>query len=144
MSIQTERPLPGGPLAIDLLNTTWASDDGPVDWLQSNDAVRAFCSEYGHAVKRSDLASVRSSLIASRELSRRLLSSASPTVDLLDEVSTVLESARATVVPTEAGPTLNITGDRPHNRLAVEALVNAIELHRDCLLYTSPSPRDRG
>ena len=131
MVIDTARPLPGGPLAIDLLNTTWASSDGSVDWLQNDAAVKQFAGEHGHSVDSSDIDDVRSSLIESRELTRRLFRSASSDESLLADLNAVLASAQTVVVSDDAGPTLRVTGDRPHNGLAIEALVNAMELHRD-------------
>lgn len=131
MATETHRPMPGGPLAIDLLNTTWQGSDGPVDWLDTDEAVKAFADEYGHNSKGVDLGSFRASLVQARKLARRLFDAEVSDEDLMDEVNAALESARAVVVSSNEGPTLSITGDKPHNALAIESLVNAVELRRD-------------
>ena len=159
MTRPSERPLPGGPLAIDLLNTTWQSRDEIVDWLDTDSAVRQFAAEYGHSITQAEAPRWRAALVRSREITQRLLESTNASSnELTSEVNAVLAAARAVVVPTEAGPRLAITGEQPHDQLAVEALVNAIELrtasadrlrcceHESCVLWfldTSKAGRRR-
>ena len=132
MAPTSVRPLPGGPLAIDLLNTRWKSGDEIVDWLATDSAITEFAAEYGHSVTEADAAHWRQALTQGRDLIERLFdSNNSEANEMTDEVNKVLDAARAVVATTETGPRLTITSERPLDRLAVEALVNAIELRAD-------------
>ena len=43
------RPLPGEPLALDLLNTQWVSAEGPADLLATPEGTRAWLAAVGLA-----------------------------------------------------------------------------------------------
>jgi predicted RNA-binding Zn ribbon-like protein len=66
------RPLTGEPLPLDLLNTQWNSQVGPVDALDSHQDLAAFLSLYGLDSAHLELAA--SSLRASRDAIRALVS----------------------------------------------------------------------
>lgn len=125
--------MPGGPLALDLLNTTWATASGPFDWLADDDAVEQFVSEHGRSIPTEGVVAVRASLVQARDLVMRLFEDPSSALadDVTVAVNQALESAKAIVVESAQGPTVSVTGDQPHNGVAIEALVNAVELRRD-------------
>ncbi len=159
MATTSVRPLPGGPLAIDLLNTRWQSGGEIVDWLATDSAITEFAAEYGHSITEADAPLWRQALTQGRDLVQRLLDSDNAAAsEMTDEVNKALDEARAVVTPTETGPRLTITSEHPHDQLAVEALVNAIELransakrircceHESCVLWffdTSKAGRRR-
>lgn len=148
MATVIARPMPGGPLALDLLNTSWSGASGPVDWLASDGAVEQFLSEH-HAVSEVDSAAARDALVSARALIRGLFEDPSAPLDagLVEDVRLTLEMAKVTLVPTSDGVSTAITGDQPHTAVAVEALVDALELrrtrpdrvrcceHQDCVLW---------
>lgn len=125
--------MPGGPLALDLLNTAWATASGPFDWLADDAAVEQFVAEHGRSIPAVGVAAVRASLVQARDLVMRLFEDPSSPLseDLAVAINQVLESAKAIVVAGDGGPTVTVTGDQPHNDVAIEALVSAVELRRD-------------
>lgn len=132
MAAASARPMPGGPLALDLLNTSWITATGGFDWLSSDEAVHQFLAEHGQSSSGANILNTRDSLVSARDLISRLFEepTASLPADLAVEVGQLLESARVTLVTSDEGAATSITGDQPHNAVSVEALVNAIELRR--------------
>lgn len=134
MTVAAARPIAGGPLAVDLLNTTWKEGGHAIDWLDSDLAVTAFTRSWGHDVPATDVDTLRSALVRTRSLAQRLLSEptdAAPTKALTDELNQALTPARTMLSSTSNNLDLIVTGDRPSNAVAIEALVNAVELRRD-------------
>ena len=145
-----ERPLPDPRLAIDLLNTTWQGTDGPVDWFGYDSAVLEFTAGHDHITAEADLTATRVALTDARNLIRRMFET--PNLqdaedDLLASIEAVLRSARTALDRSSGTPSLRITGDRPGNVVAVEAVVDALTLvnespgrfrsceHDDCTLW---------
>lgn len=125
-----DRPLPGGRLAIDLANTTWQGDDTAVDWLEHDAAVLEFTADHGHALDRADIDKAREALRRSRGQLRAIFEAGSPhdvADDVAESIDASLRSAR-TVLARDGGRSIRTTGDRPTNALAIEALVDGIEL----------------
>lgn len=163
MDVNEQRPLPGGPLAVDLLNTTWGSGDRAVEWLSTQGAVESFAASWGHQISAKHIDELCVTLLDARRLIRDLF--ASPETigpetqsPLLDAVNAQLAPARVIVEPHDGALRTVVTGDHPTNQLAIEALVNAVELrqqapgrvrsceHPDCVLWfhdTSKSGRRR-
>lgn len=141
------RPLPGGPLSIDLLNTTWSPPTGPVDWLDDDAAVRFFAQSHGHLAV--DAREARDALVHARGLVRRLFVGAGtpPDDELVEDVERVMSRAAVHVDTSHHSPQIRITSDEQDWALAVEAVVDAIGLlgdrpdrirsceHDDCTLW---------
>jgi predicted RNA-binding Zn ribbon-like protein len=128
------RPLPGGPLAIDLLNTQWRADDHDIDWLLEDVAVVAFSAAYGVKVGRADVGAARSALTDARSLIERLIRDGTSGVlgaDVVDEVNTMLAAAAVLVTASAGAPHLSIASHDPTRSVAVQAMINAVELLRD-------------
>lgn len=162
MTGTTLRPLPGGPLAIDLVNTVWHEGSNVIDWLVDDEAVTAFLAEWDKSIPADSVTQTRVALVEARELIRTLLehaaNGASDADKLVTKLNAALAAARTEVTATDGGATMTITGDQPTNALAIEAIVNAVELwqersnrvrsceHEDCVLWfldTSKSGRRR-
>ena len=133
MTTLDSRPRLGGPLAIDLVNTERQVSGAIVDWFELDGAVEAFASEHGHSVAPGDARRMRESLVATRQLVRRVLATASkpPSAELLYDISEALRPATVNAVNSSDGVDLVVSGDSPHHALSIEALVSAIELVRD-------------
>ena len=128
------RPFPGGPLALDLLNTVWRQSGHPVDWLCSDAAVAEFAASRSSVLSIGDLGPARSALLQARALIQRLFEAAAAGAippKLEAEIDAALTRARVGFKVGPEGAGIFITGEDPANRLAIEALVNAIELLRD-------------
>lgn len=151
--------MPGGPLAIDLLNTTWDPGDGRVDWLDDDDAVRTFSNEYERSLTRDQVAQARIALVEARDLIRRIFLAPDPTTpELRYEMNRLLANASVEVARTADGPAISVSSSDNTRSLAVEAVVDAIELtgrqperiracqHDKCMLWfldTSKAGRRR-
>lgn len=128
-----DRPLPGGRLSVDLVNTTWRSDEMLVDWLEFDSSVDEFTTSHGHPASQNDLVDIRRSLSEHRDLLRTIFEAGS--LDALlpetaQEVEHRLRAARLTLDPMP-DRAVRITGDRTSNALAVEALVDGLDLIRE-------------
>lgn len=129
MDAAFDRPLPGEPLALDLLNTTWQDGGRAVDLLGIDDAVRSFAASHGYDV--GDIGAARSVLIEVRELVSQLLESGpGPVVPAVaDRLDAVLADGRA-VVDRDLGA-ITIVGPDAARTLAIAAVVDAMELLAD-------------
>lgn len=136
-----ERPFAEGPLAFDLLNTSWIENGSTVDWFETTGGVAEFAAANDHKI-RSDNAHAHERLGYARQLIEQLFSG---DPDAPSAINEALSDARVIVDPTDHS--LNITGDSPESALAIEALVNAVEhysdrpdrirscAHDDCVLW---------
>jgi predicted RNA-binding Zn ribbon-like protein len=134
MRCPAPRPFPGGPLAVDLLNTRWRVDDHEVDWLADDEAVVAFSDTYGVRVRRADIGTARSALMGARGLIQRLIrdgTNGAPGHNLVTEINTVLTAATVSVTTSTTAPGLSIVSSDPTRSVAVQAIINAVELLRD-------------
>ncbi|MEM7337131.1 MAG: CGNR zinc finger domain-containing protein [Actinomycetota bacterium] len=125
------RPEAGGPLAIDLLNTTWTGPDGPIDWFDENEAVRAFTATHGHPVARAAVRDTRAALTAARDVVRAVLSAAATRqVDdkLAALVNDALASARPCVMIDDDRLVLSTQADAPGAHVGAQAIVDAVRL----------------
>ena len=126
--------MPGGPIAIDLLNTTWNNDGQMVDWLDADSAVRDFAKTYGMNCTTADLSAVRQSLVRARGMIRDVLST-----PVASEQWSALQTrindelAQASLVLTVSSDLAHVepTHCEPTRQLAIRALVNAIDVKRD-------------
>lgn len=131
------RPLPGGPLALDLLNTEWRAEGQPVDWLDDDASVVDFLSSHGDSLASTDeIGPRRASLVEARDLVRRLFGAASTDgrridAELLGDVNGALRSARTIASNPADGLELATTSDDPDRIVAVRAVIDAAELIRD-------------
>lgn len=135
MTQASPRPLPGGPLALDLLNTRWKDGDALVDWLDDDAAVEGFLAEHGATTAvSSSVDAARLVLVQARNLIEQLLDA---TVDgtcsdeLAARINAALAAVRLTVRPTADGLDLVVDHEDPAEQLAGAALVNAAELTRE-------------
>jgi len=144
------RPLPGGPISIDLLNTRWGPPGGAVDWLTTDEAVRCFAAGYGVDIEPDRVDAARAELVRARDLIARLFGAeggGSVNASLAAETNSILAQADARLSVAADGPGIVVTSDDPTHRLAVEATVDAIDLlglrpdrlrscqHDDCTLW---------
>lgn len=152
------RPLPGPPLAIDLLNTRWRPDGRTFDWLDEDAAVQDFAASYNVDIPEPDVVAARAALTEVRDLAQRLFESEAIEHQIIGEVDAFLANAAPTLMETVDGPRLVISSNDPTRQVAIEALVNAVELlgdrsdrirsceHDDCTLWfvdTSKAGRRR-
>ena len=126
--------MPGGPIAVDLVNTTWNNDGQIVDWLDEDAAVRDFAETYGTHCSTADVPAVRQSLVRARDMVRDVLTTA-----VTDEQWGALQ-ARINDELTDAPLVLDVSAGTAHTdpthreptrQLAVRALVSAVEVKRD-------------
>ncbi len=133
MDFTDTRPLPGGPLSIDLLNTSWGPD-GSADWFDDHDAVRFFATNHGFALPSTQLPAARESLVHVRGLIQRLFESAASSeidTNTVAEVNAVLQQAVVRLTVEGDAPRISISNVDPGLGLAVQALVNAVEIKGD-------------
>jgi len=69
------RPLPGEPLALDLLNTQWLASGSPVDQLTTPEGTRTWLAAAG--VTAAPAQGTREALVTTRQAIRRWCSMAS-------------------------------------------------------------------
>lgn len=160
MSEPLPRPLPGGPLAIDLLNTTWRPGDDAVEWLDDPAAVVAFVASHGVELAADDVDRARAALVEARSLVGRLLRPAPGPIadDVVAEVNRALATAVPWARPIDDGLELMVIDPDGARTVATAAVVNAVELlgdrpdrvrsceHEDCTLWfydTSKAGRRR-
>ncbi|MUL68103.1 hypothetical protein BOO86_26770 [Mycobacterium sp. CBMA 234] len=93
------RPLVGEPLALDLLNTTWMSDDGPQDLLADTAGLRCWLTANGLDSRCAADEKTRVALIGARSA---ILCAVSD--DSADQLNAVLDRGRVRRVLTESGP----------------------------------------
>lgn len=158
---EDNRPLPGGRISVDLLNTRWMSSGAPVDWLVEDDAVRLFADSHGVTVENAKVGESRRALVQAREVVLRLFETVpggGVDAQLVADVDAILERANVRLTASDDGVRVAIAGiDGPH-RLAVDAVVDAVDLlsdrperirscnHEDCTLWfldTSKAGRRR-
>lgn len=148
MSQLAERPLPGGPLSVDLLNTTWVGSNGPVDWLDDDQAVDAFVAEHA-APTVADRSAARDELVRAREMIRRLFAESSrgdSTDAVIAEMNKMLQQASVQLAPGD-GSWFTIGSNAAESYLATKALIDAAEVlsgqpdrlrqceHESCVLW---------
>jgi predicted RNA-binding Zn ribbon-like protein len=154
-----ERPRPGGPLAIDLLNTRWLSaDEEWFDWLSEDAAVASFNATYNVKVDAKNLAKARAALISARDIIQRFVQTSKLDSQLVANLNTALKNATVSIEALPEGARLRIVDSEPTRSLAVQAIINATELtceypnrirtcdHPHCVLWfldTSKSGRRR-
>ena len=130
------RPLPGEPLALDLLNTQWLASGRPVDLLATADGTAAWLAAAG--VATSPAAAARQPLVQARQAIREVLAAldepggqpTSPTTGhAADRVNAVLAHGhlRLTIGPARAA-VRELAIDDPAWRPAVLAAVNLLDL----------------
>ena len=143
------RPLPGGPFCIDLLNTRWGPD-GAIDWFDDDPAVQFFAETHRTEIRSSQISATRTSLTQARTLIERIFETGTNgTIDAATtaDVNAALDGANVCVEVTPEGPQIVISNADPSKRLAVQALVDAVTLlghkpdrirtceHDDCTLW---------
>ncbi|MEM9519088.1 MAG: CGNR zinc finger domain-containing protein [Actinomycetota bacterium] len=142
------RPMPGGPLALDLANTIWHDDAGQrVDWLLDDAAVRRFCDEHGVVWTTAPVEHARDALTSARSIVHRILVSATADEPANDpSLSVAVDNALADTVVQSATIDgrlqLQITHPDPIQNLAISAVRGAIELVADQPTRTRCCDRD--
>lgn len=154
------RPLPGGPISTDLLNTRWGPLDGGVDWLDRDEAVQLFASSHGVEVSLAKIATARGSLIEARTLIEALFLASPAAVDAetIDAINSALNQATVRLDVADEGPNVAITSDDGVKRIVIESILDAVDHvrerparirsceHEDCTLWfvdTSKAGRRR-
>jgi predicted RNA-binding Zn ribbon-like protein len=140
------RPLPGEPLALDLLNTCWMSSGVPVDQLASDDGARAWLAAAGSsgglawlsaaASSPAATAAVRGPLTQAREAIREALSDKGAAGEqgrtgkaAVERLNTVLSRARVRLsVGADRTPVRELDVADPVWRPAVLAAANLLDL----------------
>jgi predicted RNA-binding Zn ribbon-like protein len=120
------RPLPGEPLALDLLNTQWTAPGGPADLLATMEGARAWLAAGGNdAAPTRD---TRHALITARQAIRDVLTQPGRPAPL-EHLNQVLDHGRLrlSIVP-PAVPEQTLEVDDPAWRPAVMAAANLLEL----------------
>jgi len=120
------RPLPGEPLALDLLNTRWMASGGPADVLATVEGTRAWLAAAGIAAVPTP--ETRHALVTARRAIRDVLA-APGEPDALERLNRVLGHGclRLSIGPPAVpGQTLEV--DDPAWRPAVMAAANLLEL----------------
>lgn len=161
MTIAEARPLPGGPLPVDLVNTVWRLGAVDVDWLDDDRAVREFAGAHGVRLARRDVAVARARLSSARSVIRQLFEAVRRQHFTATEAAVAnafLADATVHVDLTADGPRLGVRGRDAADDLALRAVVEAVRLvadhadrlrrcaHADCVLWfldTSKSGRRR-
>ena len=122
------RPLTGEPLPLDLLNTAWAGEDGPVDHLAVPAGVRAFAAEHGEPAPAGRVAATGEALAAARAVVRDLVEGRTGP-DVAARARAVAAHGRLAVAAGEGGPpSWRHAADDPAWALAVRAVVEAVDL----------------
>jgi predicted RNA-binding Zn ribbon-like protein len=120
------RPLPGEPLALDLLNTQWVSAEGPADLLATPEGTRAWLAAVGLAA--APARGTQEALMQARQAIRDVVSGRDGAADRLNAV---LGHGRLRL---SLGPDLTpeqaLETDEPAWRPAVMAAANLLDLLR--------------
>jgi predicted RNA-binding Zn ribbon-like protein len=120
------RPLPGEPLALDLLNTQWLPSGTPVDLLDTADGTRAWLAAAG--VEATPVPGMRQALVQARQAIRDVVSrQGGPAA--LDRLNAVLNHGhlRLSVEP-PLTPARTLEAGDPAWRPAVMAAANLLDL----------------
>jgi predicted RNA-binding Zn ribbon-like protein len=122
------RPLTGEPLPLDLLNTAWPGERGPVDHLAVPAGVRAFAAGHGVAVPADRLAAAGEALVAARDALRDLVEGrVGP--EATARAAAIASHGRIVVEAGEGGPpSWRLEADDVAWTLAVRAVVEAVDL----------------
>ena len=126
--------MPGGPIAVDLANTTWNNDGQVVDWLDEDAAVRDFAETYGMRCRSADVPAVRQSLVRARGMVRDVLNTAVTDEQwgpLQAQINDELADALLVLALSSGTAHIDASHREPTRQLAVRALVNAVEVKRD-------------
>jgi len=120
------RPLPGEPLALDLLNTQWMASGSPADLLATIEGTRAWLAAAGIATVPTP--QTRRALVAARQAIRDVLAAHAGTV-ALGRLNQVLSHGclRLSISP-PASPEQTLEVDDPAWRPAVMAAASLLEL----------------
>jgi len=120
------RPLPGEPLALDLLNTQWMASGSPADLLATMEGTRAWLAAAGIATVPAP--QTRHALVTTRQAIRDVLTAHGGTAPL-ERLNQVLGHGclRLSVGP-PARPELTLEVDDPAWSPAVMAAANLLEL----------------
>jgi len=120
------RPLPGEPLALDLLNTQWMASGSPADLLATMEGTRAWLAAAGIATVPTP--ETRRALVAARQAIRDVLAAHAGTV-ALGRLNQVLSHGclRLSISP-PASPEQTLEVDDPAWRPAVMAAASLLEL----------------
>jgi len=146
------RPLPGEPLALDLLNTQWRASGGPVDLLATPDGTRAWLAAAGVTAAAAD--GTREALVTARQAIRDVLTGRGGTA-ARGRLGAVLGHGclRLSLGPGMA-PTRTLEVDDPAWQPAVMAAVSLLDLlgqapgrirqcdHPACVLWFHDSTRN--
>lgn len=160
-TFQDTRPLPGGRISVDLLNTSWGPPGAPTDWLVDDRAVKLFAAGHGLALAAADIDAARQALVEARGIIQALFESAiDGEVDgkTAAEVNGILARSDVRFLVADEGPQVAVSSSDTRQRLAVEAVVDAVAMlgdrpdrirtceHADCTLWfldTSKAGRRR-
>jgi predicted RNA-binding Zn ribbon-like protein len=120
------RPLPGEPLALDLLNTQWLASGSPVDLLATPDGTRAWLAAAGVAAAPAH--ETREALVTARQAIQDVLTGQGGTA-ARDRLNEVLGHGclRLSLGP-GATATQTLEADDPAWQPAVLAAVNLLDL----------------
>ena len=120
------RPLPGEPLALDLLNTQWLASGTPVDLLATPDGARTWLAAAGVAATPAN--STTQALLAARQAIRDVLAGQGTTA-ARDRLNAVLGHARLRLsLGPGMTPTQTLEVDDPAWQPAVMAAANLLDL----------------
>ena len=146
------RPLPGEPLALDLLNTQWMASGSPADLLATMEGTRAWLAAAGIATVPTP--ETRRALVAARQAIRDVLS-AHGRPEALERFNQVLGHGRLRLsVGPAANPEQTLEVDDPAWRPAVMAAADLLEplkqapdrirrcQHPDCVLWFYDTTRN--
>src|SRR6516162_7603653 len=119
------RPLPGEPLALDLLNTQWMASGSPADLLATIEGTRAWLAAAGIATVPTP--QTRRALVAARQAIRDVLAAHAGAV-ALGRLNQVLSHGclRLSISP-PASPEQTLEVDDPAWRPAVMAAASLLE-----------------
>jgi predicted RNA-binding Zn ribbon-like protein len=146
------RPHRGEPLALDLLNTTWAAEGVAVDWFAgSTDNVQAWLDEHRLEGRADD--AVRDALVETREAIRQVLTAGDH--ESLARLNRVLAHASVQLAVAEGPRSVReVRADSPSWRPAVLAAANLLDLldtapdrirlceHERCVLWFLDTSRN--
>jgi predicted RNA-binding Zn ribbon-like protein len=146
------RPLPGEPLALDLLNTQWMASGSLADLLATAEGAQAWLAAAGIAAAPTP--ETRQALITTRQAIRDALTTPDGT-EALERLNEVLGHGRLRLsVRPPATPDQALEVEDPAWRPAVMAAVNLLELlkqapdrirrcqHADCVLWFYDTTRN--
>lgn len=148
------RPLPGGRISVDLLNTRWSPPGGRVDWLTDDAAVVFFAASHGVNLETSQINPARQALVDAREAIQKLFEATTRTEEevavddaVAAEIDAVLRQADVRFAVTDQGPRVVISSADASRGLAIDATVDAVAAvgerpdrlrsceHEDCTLW---------